>query len=377
MTELAIATEEVVPFTPLNDDQISAATAALVEHGLTASTEIKYDGDWSRFVEWCASVRRGALPATPATLAEYVGYLAGEGRAPSTIKRALSSISVKHRRAGHKPPDPEGAQKALRGYRKGRADKGLANNKQARVVHVPDLRRISDALRSAGDEAPRKYAFPPRCLREQAQRERAEAARVARSRVRATRDRAVILASWAGMKRRDEMADLWIHDIEFFEGRGMTIHVRHSKTDQNAEGYFAAVKYASEPALCPVLAMQEWIDLLASREITDGRLFRRIDWSGRVAGTPGVPLSGEGDPDGRMTGKALWTIVTSAGRKAGLRDDIAPHGLRAGGATAAHAAGVPGLSIDRQGGWVEGSHTALGYRRELDLWEHNAMKGVL
>jgi site-specific recombinase XerD len=351
MTELTITPGSLVPARLPGDDQVSDSTAALIRAGLTESTEQKYAGDWKRFSGWCVENFRSPMPATPETLAEYVSHLVACEKAPNTIQRALATISVMHRRSGRKAPDPEGAKKALKGYRKLRAEAGLTNNNPARVVHPEDLRAVNAALLSANASATGKYA--------------------------AIRDRAIFLLGWAGMRRRDEMGDLWIHDVRIARGRGMVIHIRKSKTDQDAEGKYVGVPYASDPEICPVRAMEAWLKLLAECGITEGLLLRRIDLRGRVAGAPGATLAGRGAPDGRLTGKAIWTIIRTAGIGADLEGGISPHGLRAGGATAAAAAGIPTLQITRHGGWADGSTTALGYIRDEDPLANSAMEGVL
>jgi hypothetical protein len=47
-----------------------------------------------RFATWCAATDRTALPASVGILIEYTTYLAGEGKAPATIERALAKIGT-------------------------------------------------------------------------------------------------------------------------------------------------------------------------------------------------------------------------------------------------------------------------------------------
>jgi integrase len=67
------------------------------------------------------------------------------------------------------------------------------------------------------------------------------------------RDRAILLVGFAGAFRRSELAGLTLDDIQFTND-GLVITLRHSKTDQEGEGYVKGIPYGSTPATCPVRA---------------------------------------------------------------------------------------------------------------------------
>ena len=83
-----------------------------------------YEGDMTRFAEWCAQVGRRPLPAAPQTVTEYLSYLkrtprprTGRPYGPKTMDRIIASIRSSHRAAGYQPPDTMGARKVVAGYR--------------------------------------------------------------------------------------------------------------------------------------------------------------------------------------------------------------------------------------------------------------------
>jgi hypothetical protein len=51
-----------------------------------------YAGDLRRYEGWCALPGLAPYPASPERLVNYVAHLAGEGKAPSSMERALAAI---------------------------------------------------------------------------------------------------------------------------------------------------------------------------------------------------------------------------------------------------------------------------------------------
>ncbi|MFF4197929.1 site-specific integrase [Nonomuraea sp. NPDC001831] len=86
------------PALPLPDEHLlEGRTARLVEEGLAANTRLAYARrDFGAYATWCASTGRTLLPATSATLANYVAHLAAQHYAPSTIDRALACVLAAH-----------------------------------------------------------------------------------------------------------------------------------------------------------------------------------------------------------------------------------------------------------------------------------------
>jgi hypothetical protein len=83
---------------------------------------------------------------------------------------------------------------------------------------------------------------------------------------------------------------------------GIVIVIRRSKTDQEAEGRKIGIPYGSNPATCPVRALQDW---LGQCGFTEGSLFRPIDRFGKVAAI-------------RLSGAAVAEIVKRYVEAAGL-----------------------------------------------------------
>ena len=124
------------------DRFVSEQTRRRIIDAVPANTVRAYTRQWAAFTTWCATAGRTGLPATAATLTEYVAHLADAGHAPATIEQALAAIRTAHRTAGHAgQPDTEGARLVLRGRRRQRASAGQ-RARQATPVTIDTLRTM-------------------------------------------------------------------------------------------------------------------------------------------------------------------------------------------------------------------------------------------
>ncbi|MEU7457559.1 tyrosine-type recombinase/integrase [Streptosporangium roseum] len=331
------------------DLHLSPAARAAIEAGVPESTRRAYASDWSAFTAWCATRGRTPLPATPATVTEYVTHLTmapsartGRPLAPSSIERALAAIRTMHHAADAPAPQTKAARKVLSGYRERLA---LSHDPAARP------RRADPAV--------------PEALR-------AMLAACDRTTLAGKRDAALLLLGYACAARISELAALDIADVvETADGLLVTVYRRKIKAHTET-----AVPYGRIPATCPVRAVRDLLAALADAGRTSGPLLVRIDRHGRIA----APMTRHGrtigDPDGRLTPGAAADVVTRIAAAAGLEGRWTGHSLRRGFATAARRAGATLERIGRHGGWADGSAALLGYLEEGDRWTDNPVTGL-
>src|SRR3546814_11067706 len=81
--------------TTLNTEPASTSTD--FEHALG----VKDRSGWALFTDWCAAADHIALPAAPATLAQFI---AENPAALSTQRRRITTVNTVHRAAGHPAP---------------------------------------------------------------------------------------------------------------------------------------------------------------------------------------------------------------------------------------------------------------------------------
>src|ERR1022692_4311936 len=170
---------------------------------------------------------------------------------------------------------------------------------------------------------------------------------------------ALLLGGLAGPARPCELVGLDVTGLEF-NGAGLIVNIRRSKTDQEGQGRRVGIPYGSNPATCPVRALEGWLAILGADE---GPVFRAINRHGQLAGR-------------RLTAQSVALVIKRLAAAAGMETkDLAGHSLRAGLATAAAAAGVSERAIMAQTG-----HRSLAtlrkYIREGSLFLENAAARV-
>jgi integrase len=308
---------------------MSDSTRQRIADGVAANTVKAYARQWAGFSEWCAEHGRTSLPATPETLAEYVGHLAEAGKGPSTIQQAMAAVAVRHDAAELPKPNTKGALLVLRSLRRERAAQGK-RKRQAPPVTVDVLRKLIDVT------DPDSLAGKRDCL--------------------------LLVLGLVMMSRRSELSALDIEDVTENEN-GLEILIRMSKTDQDAMGEVVPVPRGSNPHSDPVRLLRAWLVALAEKGITSGALLRSIDRHGRVG-------------EGRLTTDSINRIVRRLAVLAELPDaeSYTAHSLRAGGATAAYRAGAPVSAIKKQGRWK--SDVVNEYIRSVDRWRDNPMTNI-
>jgi integrase len=279
-----------------------------------------YQADWEDFVAWCKAHQTAALPATPEAVALYLTDRAAMLKV-SSLARRLTTINRAHQAA--ELPSPATMQNAVvsevwKGIKR---KKGTAQQGKKPLL-TPDLRRIVAEL-------------PPE--------------------LRGVRDRALLLAGFAGGFRRSELAALRVADLET-TADGIIVRLGRSKTDQEGQGRAVALPYGSDPRTCPVRALRAWLDQAG---IASGPVFRAVDRCGLAS-------------DQALHADSVAFLVKRAAGRAGLETAAyAGHSLRAGLATQAAMNGASELAIMKQTGH-RSLATVRKYIREGSLFRENA-----
>lgn len=265
---------------------------ALTVGGYTPSGRFKsntaklYAEAWRDFDTWCRSSGRTSMPATPSTMAEYAMNLIDRGYVPATARSRITAVRARHRQLGHPVPDNLPAWGVLQG-----------------VEHTPrptpDISR--DALLAAVSTCPTTPA--------------------------GRRNRAIVLLAWDLTCPAPHFLALNIEDVHLAgddqparitlptRAEDVAIHHDHSPID-----------------LCPVCAVREWIQEMASVGITEGPLFRPVD---RLGVIEGCGIRRAGGPitrgDARLSYRSLYRVWTRLIAQSGIEAST-PRALRVGGA---------------------------------------------
>ena len=305
---------------------LPSAAADLVQAFAAAekapATRRAYRSDFAGFAAWCDAIGMTSLPASPATVAQFVAASAITGSKPATLTRRMAAIRYAHRLAGHPTPtDAEPVRAVMRGIRRQHGSapdqKAAATGERikAMLAHIPDT-------------------------------------------LKGKRDRALLALGMAGAFRRSELVALQVADLERVP-EGLRVTIRKSKTDQEGAGQVIAILRGSK--LKPVRAVLDWLEAAG---ISSGPVFRSINRHGQV--------SVEG-----LTPQTVALVVKQYADAAGLDpDEFAGHSLRAGFLTSAAEAGADVLrmmEVSRH----KRVETVRGYVRRANLFRGHAGAGFL
>ena len=239
--------DRVIPaLSPVPDtDHLSDRLAGLVDDSRSEGTRRAYAADWRRWEAWCHQHGVQALPARPVDVAEYVAQYgasveAGRTRphAAATLQRWVAAIDALHRT--HRLPPPgadELVRNALSGARRRQARaRQTVLPGQAQPLSLADLRLMLTAIQTT--------TWPKGVL--------------------AARDTAMLLAGFAGGRRRSELVGARIGDLSWHAHDGYHWRIPVSKTDQDGDGHVVVLPRGQHVLTCAPCALTRWLHLRAA-----------------------------------------------------------------------------------------------------------------
>jgi len=295
-----------------------------LQNSKAVNTIRAYKSDFNDFNLFCVKNGFKSLPSQPKIVSLYLTYLSTKNVKMSTLRRRLVSIGVIHKLKGHyldtkHPSIIENIMGIKR--RKGSIQNGkkplLINNLKL-IINVID-KEIKDEIKKI-------------------------------------RDRTIILIGFSGGFRRNEIVSLDYEDLDFVQ-EGLKITLRKSKTDQFGEGSVKGLPYFDNPRYCPVVSMQNWIEI---SKISSGSLFRRF--------SKGLKLT-----NNRLTDQTVALIIKEYLKLAGIENkNYSGHSLRSGFATSAAESGAEERSIMAMTGH-KSTEMVRRYIKEANLFKDNAL----
>jgi integrase len=324
MTGTELIPAETKASLPATLFELEDATRQYETKAKAENTKRAYRAAWGHFTAWCTEQGIEPLPAHPRAVAHYLTASADTGAKVSTMRIRLTAIGMAHRLSGHpfdaKHPQIDGAWAGIK--------RTVGTRPERKAAVLPDdLRRMVAKLPDT---------------------------------LAGKRDRALLLIGFGGAMRRSELVALQVEDIRQ-DKHGLKVLIRRSKTDQEGKGEEVAIHRSGKAAVCPVVALQEW---LKASGITTGPIFRPVGKGGRIL-------------DQQLTDRSAAQVVKDAAEAAGLDPkQYAGHSLRAGLATSAALAGHDLVQIMRQTRH-KSVDVARIYVRDADLWRDNVTKKLL
>lgn len=298
---------------------LSNGARRYVRRALAPSTIRAYRAAWREFENYARGSGKTALPASPATVADYLADLADRGAKVSTIEVKLAAVTWAHRAAGADDPTLHKAVKATMAGIRRKLKRAPAKKEPATLAEIAAMVATLPAT------------------------------------AKGKRDKALLLVGFAGAFRRSELVALDVAAIRISDAR-IKILVRKSKTDQTGEGHTKTVP-AIGGNICPVAALRDWLDVA---DIRSGPVFRQVDRHGNVRAK-------------RLTSQSVALIVKAAARAAGLDwRAFSGHSLRSGFVTEAMNRGATDSDIVEQTGH-RSLATMRGYRKNTGVGASRAV----
>ena len=304
MTDTAIAgTSTPAGLDTLTPDARARVGSALADARSPNTRRTRtYRAQWQRFAAWCERHGRAGLPASPATVADYLTNRATAAKT-ATVRLSGAAIGAAHRAAGQ--PDPTATpivRDSMRGIARQHAAHPDAAPRQAAALTYDDAIRLM-----ATAERPQPAGRGVESAEHAAERARLDAAIVA-------------LLFCAGLRRSEVSALRWA-DVEPTAVAGQVrVRVRTSKTNPTAD---------REDYRLTVNGFAAALDAL--RSATDPQPTDRV-----------VPLSP------RQVCRRVQALATRAGL-----DGVSAHSGRRGMATELVRRGASTTAIQQAGGWKD------------------------
>lgn len=299
-----------------------------------------YSTACTRFEAWCADRGKTAMPASVATLREWIVHLVEEQHTVATVQAYLAGVAVAHRFAGH-PIDRRPLAETLRGMRR-----LAARPRRARPLLGDELARILGTLNPASPSD--------------------------------ARDGALLAVGWAAALRQGELSGLDLDRVGpdsdgagFIAMRpaGIEIVLCVSKTAQSTDVRIP-VPHAVMPAASEWLA--HWRAVAALESGTP--LFRSVGQSGSI-GTKRLSGPSIGAVVRRRFIAALEAEGVSEIEAYQAAAEVRGHSLRAGVISTMAAAGVPEHQI-RARSRHRSANVAAGYVRLARDWTTTGLDQV-
>jgi integrase len=310
----------------IDHEALDDAIRANIRASAAPATIQAYESDWRAFLAFCRAADVCPLPAEPKTIAAYMSWLDLEGRAVSSIERALTTLNQAHSMAGLSGFQAIAeVQRVRKGLRRRR---GIARQ-QARPLRPVELRAC---LRELGDG------------------------------LRADRDRCLLTLGFGSGMRASELVALCVSDVSEDEA-GLVVLIRRSKTDQEGRGRKVGIVWGQHLESCPVRSFRAW---RASAELegqAQSPLIRSLSPQGKLR-------------EASIVRQTVTRVIRRALRLGGLDPQgYSSHSLRAGFVTAAHQAGHSPHAIMAQTGH-RSFQTLEGYIRDSDIFKANASENI-
>ena len=263
-----------------------------------------YRSDFQQYEAWCATKNQPILPATADRIAEYVDFMASNYKS-ATIRRRINPLGTIFRLS--KNPDPTKEPEVVLAVK--RMHRKIGRHQEQATPLTRDI--LDQLLEQCGSDA------------------------------KGHRNRVLLLLGYETMRRRSELCNFAFEDLTRVPGRGRTIRLVRSKTDQEGASKLIPISTSLHSLIT------EWQD----KYQLEGVILRSVDRHGNI-----------GD---RINSGSIGAILNRL--KASLGSSVnncrfSGHSFRVGAAIDLLEAGASLETIMLKGGW-RSQDNAMNYLR--------------
>ncbi len=212
-----------------------------------------YSNAWRRFEDWCSDHELQSLPASPMVVVLYIAHLDSRGVGKEVMITARAAIAWRHSEHGFESPAAHHlVAEVSAGAVRRKASAGEAKPVvRAHPLSVSELRTLMAALPKVRTKRrPREEQLMRICLRSQ------------------------LLAGWHLGRRGDELVRAEISWVQA-DGDGVRFTTPYEK--RKPRGFSNIMMPTEDEAICPVRALQEWLEASAPYRNGVTRLWCDVD----------------------------------------------------------------------------------------------------
>lgn len=293
--------EEIVNHPKLK--QLAKSLPSILIQDRAPQTVSSYVRAYQAWKKWAIQFSATALPADPSVFALYLVHLIQQGSSVSLLNSAIYGASWVHKKSGFQE-----------------------------LSHCPLVRQVAEAGRRILAKPPnRKKALEVSQVKK-------VVSRLEQSHLGDIQVAALFALGFFGFLRWDDLSRLTVDSLQFADSH-LAIFLVQRKNDQFRDGSWVFIA-RSDSSPCPVAVVEKFLRM--GKHDRKSRLFRRILNTKKRMELRKEPMSYS----------RAHELIKQELQKEGLDPSLyGIHSLRAGGASAAAALGIPDRLFQRQGGW--------------------------
>ena len=283
--------------------QLAKSLSSVLVQDRAPKTVSSYVRAYQTWKKWAAKCSATALPADPGVFALYLVHLIQQGSSVSLLNTAIYGASWVHKKSGYQE-----------------------------LNEHPLIRQVAEAGRRILAKPPnRKKALDVSLVKR-------VISRLEHGNLVDIQVATLFALGFFGFLRWDDLSRLTVDNLQFADTH-LAIFLVQRKNDQFRDGSWVFVARCSSSP-CPVAVVEKFLKV--GSHVKNSRLFRRILHTEKKMELRKEPMS--------------YSRANELIKRELQKEELDPklygvHSLRAGGASAAAALGVPDRLFQRQGGW--------------------------